>query len=133
MSNPSDRQDRADQPGNRGPKAGESMRSERSCGFTPGPWRYVLDLGDAEVWGPQVNERDSSYIEIARCGQARRPENEANARLIAQAPEMFRLLDLIRNGGNPWGPMDESEHGYWERDDSVNAEIDRVLREVRGG
>lgn len=57
---------------------------------TPGPWivRYVID-GYYEI-GPD----DNRFRPVARTF-GEEPEDEANARQIAAAPEMFKILKAI--------------------------------------
>lgn len=59
---------------------------------TPGPWRVSKLGGEPMVYGPQgaqiVNMRDALVFA---------DENEANARLIAAAPELLAVLQSFVN------------------------------------
>ncbi|HUH49354.1 MAG TPA: hypothetical protein VLZ56_05800 [Mycoplana sp.] len=63
------------------------------AGFTPGPWiaqRTVAPRG----WN--IEARDGTYtVAIARDGSGL-PQNAANARLIAAAPELLEALKRCR-------------------------------------
>lgn len=68
--------------------------------FTKGPWTNTHG---------EINDAENLFIADVDC--------EEDARLIAKAPEMYRLLEQLRD---------------WVEADSIREEIDRVLREVRG-
>lgn len=54
--------------------------------FTPGPW--VVETYELDMWGVYTPDGEL----IADCGY----EQEANARLIAAAPEMYKILCDLR-------------------------------------
>lgn len=62
--------------------------------FTPGPWK-TDPLGIGTVG--DVCESDGTQVAYAqpRKGRLPDPERDANTRLIASAPEMYALLDMI--------------------------------------
>lgn len=64
--------------------------------FTPGPWTYYE--GDGTVW-PCVQRRGSGGFSIQDSDRRRA---EADARLIAAAPELLRMLDALTRE-NPQG------------------------------
>lgn len=79
------------------------------AGHTKGPW-FVHDTIDGPITNTDVRSGDIKWV--ARCGplfgrpHAPGSEIEANARLIAAAPELFdalkdavRALDVSRKGG----------------------------------
>lgn len=73
-------------------------------GFTPGPW----EAGEGATTGCAVfasQPRTKRHRNVAAVGG---PDREANARLIAAAPELYAALDRLLNGpcdlmlgGNP--------------------------------
>jgi hypothetical protein len=97
-----------------------------SAGFTPGPW----ELGDTSGGYQEIN---APYAPIAWTGLARvvvqmeapagladYPQGQANARLIATAPEMLEALeDGMRS-------MDEGELRAWKWS------VASLLRQARG-
>ena len=66
---------------------------------TPGPWRMLRSANPGERWDigihaePNANIHAECYAEFASKGDVRPAECEANARLIAAAPE---LRDALR-------------------------------------
>ncbi len=70
---------------------------------TPGPWR----VGSSSVGGPTITTTDkrSTIADIrtfggVHCGGPQHPETDANARLIAAAPELLEALqDLVAEFG----------------------------------
>lgn len=64
---------------------------------TPGPWSFTADmygLHNMRVFGAA----DARGNGIANCGYDERGECEANARLIAAAPEMLAALEALLEG-----------------------------------
>ena len=58
--------------------------------FTPGPWRLCYD--------GQIDGADGNFVCSFRWSSYKDfndPENKATARLIAQAPEMYELLEML--------------------------------------
>lgn len=79
-----------------------TTNSKKFEGFTPGPWKTNTDSDGRHLAIPILADRDSMndsdeyhpLIAQALHGGDRAPRKvaEANARLIAAAPEMLRLL-----------------------------------------
>lgn len=72
-------------------------------GHTPGPWQ-LGDIGPDEYYadfqeikGPDGNYPLALAFRVFHWGEGQTPQGEANARLIAAAPQMFDLLTRIRN------------------------------------
>lgn len=82
------------------------MTTETRTEHTPGPWRIgEKPTGEAHPW--IVGERDmeraifgADSIKLAVCeqwyGEPESAEAEANARLIASAPELLAALEALR-------------------------------------
>lgn len=69
---------------------------------TPGPWYYIKD----DEWSHSVVTRHGelpdgspNYWTVASVNKRREPEHEANASLIAAAPD---LLDALKGALNHW-------------------------------
>ena len=68
---------------------------------TPGPWRMVRSANPGERWDigihaePNANIHAECYAEFASKGDVRPAECEANARLIAAAPELRDALIVV--------------------------------------
>jgi len=70
---------------------------------TPGPW----ELGEDGVWLGSVYSEDGLRIALVYgewdIDEPRpREEGEANARLIAAAPELLKALELLLHDRTPW-------------------------------
>ena len=85
--------------------------------FTPGPWVAEKPIGSNGYW--DVNSV-CTHNEICAC--LTEPDTEANAMLIAQAPEMYALLSEIYRS-----PMKDAI-------DWVNfkGRVNKVLKKARG-
>jgi len=78
---------------------------------TEGPWTLrplIKEIGECEIVGPRHSDEtgESEYIALV-CGGL--PESEANARLIAAAPDMLAVLRMVDDLGLkefPDGPDD---------------------------
>jgi hypothetical protein len=82
------------------------LRAHMQAKHTPGPWRAVAD--------EQVPERGAVYVEgpegwadhaICDCEYSQEgvERDEANARLIAAAPDMLKVLHAIANVNAKYG------------------------------
>ena len=97
--------------------------------YTPGPW-YVFE-DDTHV----RSRHDGEFI--ADCGPVLRPleEREANARLVAVAPEMLRLLETWRKwtekGKNPEYDQDADPIGEIEEYEKLSEETRQLLKRVK--
>jgi hypothetical protein len=80
-----------------------SASPKKKYPFTPGPWiahTEILTPGGLHVAGRSPSVRKDSHIVAGvgrfldeRLNHAKCPEAEANARLIAAAPELYAALD----------------------------------------
>jgi hypothetical protein len=69
-------------------------------GHTPGPWKASALAGDTELsWV----ETEREYRSIASL--IRYPEMEANARLIAAAPELLAACKMVASFAQSWQPL----------------------------
>lgn len=82
---------------------------------TPGPWNVD---GDATVYGPRfsiANDKEQiGRFEVADC-KGYKQEREANARLIAAAPDLLLALERLVH------PMADDEDVSFARDCIANA------------
>ena len=77
--------------------------TKSAVGFTPGRWRASSMTMDRKEWallngkgGIQIVQRGEDVIAAVWCGDDRDGEEQANARLIAAAPELYEALsDLV--------------------------------------
>lgn len=91
--------------------------------FTPGPWAWYWKEsleGEAEC-GIFSQKRPGMAYSVARCPKYQNREQwEANARLIAAAPEMYKLLsDLIE-------PDVQADENVWPWQQDARALLDRI-------
>lgn len=89
------------------------------CEWTPGPWSYRGSLGpqsNPHLKGPHIVE-DASGIQIAIINGWRSEVSEANARLIAAAPELLRACQTFEawlrreDAGLPVGVVRDTPEG----------------------
>ncbi len=86
------------------------MEETKAAKHTPGPWRIVGADGYATaIWGPEAQD---VVPETA-------PMNQANARLIAAAPDMFAALKLAE----AFIALQGKGFGYDEAIESIRAAI----------
>ena len=64
-----------------------------NAAHTPGPWSYNRDQGG--IHGHVISTGDYIICELPDTGDGASPDTEANARLIAAAPELFRAARLV--------------------------------------
>ena len=63
--------------------------------WTPGPWHEGAGNGYGSIFGPEGTRRDSGGLTPIAMINGTLHEDEANARLIAAAPEMAALLERL--------------------------------------
>lgn len=104
--------------------------------FTPGPWNAKVDelvpeRGAVYVEGPEGWDRQS--ICDCRYSDEGVERDEANAHLIAAAPDLYGALELARNAlaavrkhpKYPW--KDQEGEGF-----PIEAFLDHALKKARG-
>lgn len=82
--------------------------------FTPGPWGYFCHHPE-QTW--HIGDNPRSYVKGQFCIAS--VDTEANARLIAHAPEMYSYIESIRNADN--------------LNDRQREAIDNLLSKAAGG
>lgn len=111
--------------------------STTSSAHTPGPWIFDQSAHDDtgllifglnrhhepldHVLNPETGKREPVYERVAIAELDKVPEMEANARLIAVAPDM--LDTLIRLDAHLHRP-------YWERDPEEAEALEKKLNDV---
>lgn len=109
--------------------------------FTPGPWQYrPHELDDwGTVRGPNGSDgysaficqaKDMRYMEddyLNKCRSSKTDPWEANARLIAAAPELYEALEMVRDADE-----DCKADGFPTMPATARAKIDRALAKARG-
>ena len=89
--------------------------------YTPGPWIYDAGAFYAKC---QLNERGMTRESpIAEMLNGREDDYEANARLIAAAPELLEALEMVRDADNDNGRKIPS---------LARAKIDAAIAKARG-
>jgi len=103
---------------------------EKHATFTPGPWSLSLNIHD-EDHGEQeylhiIAKKRMSDIGMIRVAKHKpiRTTDEANARLIAAAPEMFETIKEIVAVVNDAGPILGT---------AIGDKLREVLAKVEGG
>lgn len=83
---------------------------------TPGPWRVKYSTGfvDGEI-------KEYCWVGVGPIGDetpilANRSENEANARLIAVAPELLKIVKLMANELEIQYSEANAEESYFEKE-----------------
>jgi len=99
--------------------------SERKERFTPGPWTCE-DTIRGEVEGP-----NGEHICQNQLGGNREDEEEANASLIAAAPEMYKHLDALYGTLMSWADLEEKS-SLRELYAQMCVDILHVLQKARG-
>lgn len=107
---------------------GEARSSIPNAGFTPGPWRHGTDWPSDVIYAPSApNAPSVATIDI---GPGDLNECEANANLIAAAPELYEALQTLVSWNIKRGPFDEPL-GESEQEDEINVAV-AALRKARG-
>lgn len=90
---------------------------------TPGPWNWGESYkGLYSPNGPVID-----FVRYEGGFLAYGPQQEANAKLIAAAPELLRLLRELHDFGNPTTHFRHAQHA-----NQVFKEAGNLLRELNG-
>ena len=98
-----------------------NLTEEKRATFTPGPWeKATIGIGTNSKQVVWLGEKTGRRIQVISTGR-----DEANARLIAAAPEMYEMCKLLL-------PVmqDIADDGHIRRGESRKGEHADKLREV---
>lgn len=72
--------------------------------WTPGPWRYTkaAPSGDRGIYADGTGIFAEAFADIRRAGENNATEAEANAHLIAAAPDMAEALKAVADHFGPF-------------------------------
>lgn len=88
------------------------MSSKATTAHTPGPWGYTPERIDPLGWvagrGPKVHSAKGVGICNVQSGDGKQAEAEANAQLIASAPELLMALKYALDYMNPADPATDA-------------------------
>jgi hypothetical protein len=82
---------------------------------TPGPWFFSGKNPDCEVRYVSLCIDEPFMAEIATLYHGEGEEQEANARLIAAAPEMLEALMALNDLRGAWSPPDDVIKAAWAK------------------
>lgn len=94
---------------------------------TPGPWAVDPDDRPGMEWNNHIVQQASPHIAICfmtHSGKRDNSEAEANARLIASAPELLAALDLL--------VKDVADYEAWQRPCHALDVAIAALKKARG-
>ena len=96
------------------PSKPDSVPSEQSFVHTPGPWTVdkTVALGAYGVWTDSDPMKQICRVYNGVDDSLPRSERDANARLIAVSPEMFRIIQRLATAD--W--IGEAELNLWRRE-----------------
>lgn len=80
---------------------------DRDDAHTPGPWRVSEPLGQR---GAEVRHVSNLHTPVCMVNSGCRPEGEANARLIAAAPDLLAALEDMREQLRAHVRLDVKKH-----------------------
>jgi hypothetical protein len=93
----------------------------------PGPWRVDADNREGYEWNNHIVSATKPHMTICFMAHTKREDGnetgEANARLIAAAPELYRLLTYLMEHSNARALLSEG----------FKQDAERVLTAVDGG
>ena len=88
--------------------------TQESVVHTPGPWK-VFDREDSDWTIDDVMTDAKPHRRICNVhGSTAYPENRANAKLIAAAPEMLAAIQGALRIENLWRPSEDTPEEHWE-------------------
>lgn len=75
--------------------------------FTPGPWRKCVGAATVSTPKSAAESEDLEYINCEDTGSTD-AESEANAHLIAAAPDLYAFIERIANPNQNGDPTDRA-------------------------
>lgn len=69
------------------------MKTETGMAHTPGPWKVIEPFDVYDEWRVAIDDNDPGVAVVAVMDS--QSENEANAHLIASAPELYAALKAL--------------------------------------
>jgi hypothetical protein len=93
--------------------------------FTPGPWFFRKKNGDTDSWWVTAAPPRPGHRGFVAEAVARQEQNEANARLIAAAPDLYEALKDLR-------AMIIGEHGASAYENVNGEHADAALAKADG-
>ena len=91
---------------------------------TPGPWAVERPYNEPGIYVTGANPRTSNPLICRLMDQAQAPEGEANARLIAAAPDLLALVERMAHV-----PMGDALRYYVE----IGNDARLILARATGG
>ncbi|MFK1194762.1 hypothetical protein ACIUYC_25725 [Pseudomonas aeruginosa] len=79
--------------------------------YTPGPWDYWSGYNPVDELEAQITTEDGDIVIASYNRQI--PEGEANAKLLAAAPELLEALQDLDALRGPFPPSDEAVEAAW--------------------
>lgn len=92
--------------------------------FTPGPWQATGRIVEADP------ERDGNECVIALVGMGESARNDADARLIAAAPELLEACEAMRIYLEEVAPERNDAPEFWGMLDQARAAIAKAKGEL---
>lgn len=101
---------------------------------TPGPWQYVRENGSPTTGPHMIKGAIPGYLaEVRDCGSG---DVEANARLIAAAPDLLEalkgVLAIVSDSQGVAGYHLNGNTAEWDEFDEVDAAIDAIAKATGG-
>ncbi|MED5026604.1 hypothetical protein [Pseudomonas aeruginosa] len=81
--------------------------------YTPGPWDYWSGYNPVDELEAQITTEDGDIVIASYNRQI--PEGEANAKLLAAAPELLEALQDLDALRGPFPPSDEAIEAAWRK------------------
>lgn len=101
------------------------LRTDAKASHTPGPWSYK----HCKVWSHESNGND--FICDANTFDLGKEANEANARLIAAAPELLEALIAVR--AEIWSAFNEQRSMNLNEQNVALSLADALIAKATGG
>jgi len=96
---------------------------------TPGPWYYVPDFSAIVIY----RRGAASPIPVADFGKVTLPETNANARLIAAAPDLLAAAKAAASCYRTFRNVPKSEQAWTAADDEALEALFAAVAKATGG